>query len=307
MSRLVLNVQSSAGPCGVPFDAVDSVDGAGSPPPGGPLVSRLQVCDGLQSAYQINIGTSQAFRAFVTDLASAGASSDLSGAGLASYKVVRQQLSLLLARQDAGFTSTGVVNAATFTTGIAPGGLMSIFGTGLAGAGTATAVDMDGIEAAVISASPFQINAQVPSGVQPGNHTLHIHSAYGDAQQPVVVSAVAPRIFLIGTPPIGAVVNQDNSINTPSAPLTRGQMLVIYATGLGAVNRQGQLSVVAAPVTAILNGQELPVAFSGLTPGYIGLYQVNLPIPAATPPGLGISLTLKQGGVLSNTISVALQ
>ena len=57
----------------------------------------------------------------------------------------------------------------------------------------------------------------------------------------------------------------------------------------------------------LLNGQELPVAYAGLTPGYIGLYQVNLAVPASTPPGLGISLTLKQGGVLSNTISVALQ
>ena len=46
--------------------------------------------------------------------------------------------------KTASFTAAGVVNAATFTPGIAPGGLMSIFGTGLSGAGKATTVDMDG-------------------------------------------------------------------------------------------------------------------------------------------------------------------
>ena len=67
------------------------------------------------------------------------------------------------------------------------------------------------------------------------------------------------------------------------------------------------LARVITPVTVLLNGQELPVAFAGLTPGYIGLYQVNVAIPASIPPGLGISLTLKQGGELSNTVSVAFQ
>ena len=47
--------------------------------------------------------------------------------------------------------------------------------------------------------------------------------------------------------------------------------------------------------------------FAGLAPGYVGLYQVNVPIPAAAPPGLGISLTLKEGGQVSNTVIVALQ
>ena len=51
----------------------------------------------------------------------------------------------------------------------------------------------------------------------------------------------------------------------------------------------------SAPVTVVLNGTELPTAFAGLAPGYIGLYQVNVLIPAATPPGLGIPLTLKSG------------
>ena len=156
---------------------------------------------------------------------------------------------------------------------------------------------MDGTGAPVIFASPFQINAQVPPGIAPGVHTLRVSSPYGGAQQSVSVSAVAPAIFQMGSSTAGAVLNQDFSM----------QVLVVYATGLGAVARQGPLSVTVATVTAVVNGQELPAAFAGLAPGYVGLYQVNVPIPAATAPGLGVSLTLKEGGQVSNTVAVALQ
>jgi uncharacterized protein (TIGR03437 family) len=159
----------------------------------------------------------------------------------------------------------------------------------------------------VLWASAFQINAQVPPGMAPGVHTLRVSSVYGVAQQSVSVAATAPAIFEMGNSGMGAVLNQDFSMNGPANPLPRGQVLVVYATGLGAVMKQGQLSVTAAPVTAVVNGQELAVEFAGLAPGYVGLYQVNVRIPAATPPGLGVSLTLKEGGQLSNTVSVALE
>jgi uncharacterized protein (TIGR03437 family) len=122
-----------------------------------------------------------------------------------------------------------------------------------------------------------------------------------------MVAAVAPAIFLVGTPPVGAVENQDGSLNSPTNPLARGQVLIVYATGLGAVTKAGQLSRVNTPVTAIVNGIELPVSFAGLTPGFVGLYQVNVALPASSAPGLGLSLTLKQGGQLSNTVNIAMQ
>ena len=99
------------------------------------------------------------------------------------------------------------------------------------------------------------------------------------------------------------MTNTSYSLIGPSNPLPRGQAMVIYATGLGAVTQSGQFSVTKAPVTVVLNGTELPAAFAGLAPGFIGLYQVNVLIPAATPPGLGIPLSLKVGGQVSNTVS----
>jgi uncharacterized protein (TIGR03437 family) len=307
MQSMALEVNSAAGGCGWPLDLLDAVDSSGVPPAAGALISRIDVCDGSQPAYQIGVGAAQAYRAFATDLASGGASMDISGNAAATYKATRPVLALVVAPQDASFTADAVVNAATFTRGIAPGGILAIFGTGLSAPGGATAVDMDGVAATVLWASAFQINAQVPPGIAPGVHTLRVRSVYGVAQQSVGVSAIAPAIFLVGNSGMGAVLNQDFSMNGPANPLPRGQVLVVYATGLGAVARQGQLSVTTAPVTAVVNGQELPVEFSGLAPGYVGLYQVNVPIPAATPPGLGVSLTLKEGGQLSNTVAVALQ
>ncbi len=318
MSNLATAVSSGAGACANPIQLLDAVDSVGNAPVNGALVSRIVACDGSQPVYQISVGLSgnpQPFQAFVSDLGPGGSMIDISGSAPSVYKASRPKLALAIAPQDISFAASAVVNAATFTAGIAPGGIMAIFGEGLTGTGAPTSVDMDGIAVRLLYVSPFQVNAEVPLAAAPGVHTLHIQSAYGSAQQQVTVSVVAPQIFLVGNPVtgavVGALVNQDNSLNGPSNPLARGNTLVIYATGLGAVLKSGQFSVAAASVTVVLNGTELPAAFAGLAPGFIGLYQVNVIIPASTPPGLGLSLTLKQGdqsaGQMSNSVRVAIQ
>jgi uncharacterized protein (TIGR03437 family) len=304
MQSLTLAVQSPEGACGVPVELMDSVDGSGRSPGGGVLISRFLACDGAQTVYQIAAGASQPYRAFVTDLASAGSSFDVSGNSLATYQATRRQLNLVLSPQTASITAGSVVNAATFTGGIAPGGIVSIFGAGLSGPGVTTAVDVDGVAADVLLPTPFQINAVLPVGTSAGSHVLRVKSAFGSAQQTVMVSPVAPAIFQMGSPSVGAVTNQDNSLNTPQNPVLRGQSLVIYCTGLGATASQG---LAVTPVTVMLNGQELPASYAGQTPGVPGLYQVNVVVPAGTAPGLTVPITLKQGGQLSNTVNVSLE
>jgi uncharacterized protein (TIGR03437 family) len=306
MRSFTLNVASPAGACGAPLDLLDAVDSSGHPVQG-LLTSRVQVCDGSQPLYQIDIGTSPKFHALVTDLAAGGSSTDVSGSAPATYQATRPQLALVLSPVKASVAANAVVNGATFTSGIAPGGVMTIFGSGLSGTGFSTAVDVDGATAPVLFASPFQVNAQVPPGIAPGTHTLNLRSAFGSSQQTVTVSAAAPAIFLVGNPPVGAVLNQDATLNGPGNPLARGQLLVVYCTGLGATSPKGPYFVTNGTVTAVVNGTELPAAFAGLTPGYFGLYQVNVVIPLTLPPGLGLSLTLKEGGAASNTVFVALQ
>jgi uncharacterized protein (TIGR03437 family) len=308
MQTLSTAIASAAGACGTPLEMLDSVDASGSPPAAGPLVSRLTVCDGAQAAYQLQIGAAQSYRAQLTDLAPGGSMMDLSGSSPATYKVSRPQFYLAVGPQDVSFAASAVVNGATFEPGIAPGGILSIFGVGLYGPGKATTVDMDGAPLRLLLAtSPFQINAEVPLGMAPGVHSIRVQSAFGSAQQSVMVSAVAPGIFLLGNPPIGAITNTNYSLIGPTNPLPRGQSLVIYATGLGAVTQSGPYSVTTAPVSVVLNGTELVTSFAGLAPNYIGLYQVNVLIPASTPPGLGIPLMLKVGGQMSNAVPVSVQ
>jgi uncharacterized protein (TIGR03437 family) len=303
IGSMALEAQSVSGTCGVALDLIDSVDGVGTP--SGGLVSRLRACDGTDALYQVAVGASRPYRAFLTDLATAGSTIDLSGSSPATYRATRSLLNLVLAPQSASFTADGVVNGANFGPGLAPGGLMSIFGTGLSGTGTATAVDVDGVSAEVVSSSPFQVNAVVPGTVGAGTRTVQVRSAYGTAQHSVAVSDVAPAIFLIGSPPVGAVFNQDWTLNTSTLPVSRGQTLIIYATGLGSVAARNGIPVTTATVTAMVNGVELPVAFAGQV--YSGVYQVNLAIPAAIPPGLGTTLALKVGGQVSNTVPISVQ
>jgi uncharacterized protein (TIGR03437 family) len=84
-------------------------------------------------------------------------------------------------------------------------------------------------------------------------------------------------------------------------------VIVIYATGLGATVTQGKLQAAVTPVIVSLNGSNLKPAFAGLTPGFIGLYQINVQIPASTPPGLNLPLQILQGAGSGNLVSVAVQ
>ena len=83
--------------------------------------------------------------------------------------------------------------------------------------------------------------------------------------------------------------------------------MTVYCTNLGAVQAQESLFVTVSPVTALLNGTELPVQYAGLTPGFIGLYQANVPVPGGMAPGANSSLAIKAGSVLSNVVTVAIQ
>jgi uncharacterized protein (TIGR03437 family) len=185
--------------------------------------------------------------------------------------------------------------------------MISIFGAGLSDPAAQTTLDMDGTELTVLLASPFQINAVVPESVGVGSHALTVHSAFGSAQQQVNVVTVAPGIFQVGNPPVGAVTNTNWALIGPGNPLPRGQSLIIFATGLGTVAKDGNFANTTAAVTAVVNGTELPAQFAGLAPEYPGLYQVNVAIPPSTPPGLGIPLILKVGGQASNAVNTAIQ
>ena len=195
------------------------------------------------------------------------------------------------------------MNAATFGSDVAPGGIISIFGSGF---GSSSTVTVNGEPAKIFGSMAFQINAQIPADIAPGTATVNISSPNGTTSAQITVRAVAPEIFLI-SPAQAAITNQDNSLNTPTNPAFRGAAIVIYATGFGAVKPQNGLNVATTPMTVVVGGTELVTAFAGLTPGAIGLYQANVILPQNLPPGLTLPLFLKQGGATSNIAMVAVQ
>ncbi len=133
----------------------------------------------------------------------------------------------------------------------------------------------------------------------------------GTASQGINVTAAAPGIFVIGSTAggtaLGAILNQDGSINNANNPIPRGQYISIYGTGLGTTVLQQGLQVATASVQIRWTDPPLNPSYAGLTPGIAGLYQVNVQIPAGTPPGISHALVTQAAGQMSNTVALAVE
>jgi uncharacterized protein (TIGR03437 family) len=302
-SNAPVALTSAAGSCGptLQFPGVAAVAGATPASPPGTLY--FGACNGTAAAYELDAGPG-AFNLTFTDLSPNGGRTFASGPPPASYQIVSNGQNWTASPLIA-LIAGSVVNAASYTTAIAPGGLISIFGAGLAGSvtGQSTTVQIGGQAAKVVAATPFQVNAQVPSGVSAGTAQLTVGSASGSAQQQVAIGSVAPAIFSISATQ-AAITNLDNSLNAPSNPAKRGSYLIIYATGFGAVSAAGAATT---PLSVVIGGLSIPAAYAGVSSGGAGLNQANVLLPATMPPGLALPLYLKQGGVVSNTVAVAIQ
>jgi uncharacterized protein (TIGR03437 family) len=99
-------------------------------------------------------------------------------------------------------------------------------------------------------------------------------------------------------------------------PVSRGEFLEIYATGLGEVDHappdgfpasENPLSRTVATPSVSIGDIAAPVTFSGLAPNFVGLYQVNVLVPDGTPVGNTVPLRLSIGGESANEVTVAVQ
>jgi uncharacterized protein (TIGR03437 family) len=297
---------SAAGASGVTLDLPGIAATPGTSGAAGVPDFLQRFCDGAQSLYELDETPSGQFDLTLTDLATPGNHDDLLGSGPASFQISRPGVVWTAVPETLSFAANAIVNAASFTPDIAPGGLFTVFGSGLSLAGGTTSVQINGEAVSLVAQTPFQISGPIPSDLSPGSYPFAVSSPFGSASQSVTIQAVAPEIFQL-TGGGGAILNQNGSLNTPATPASRGSTIVIYCTGLGAVAPQGSLSVATTPASAVLNGTQLPVAYAGLAPGFVGLYQVNLAIPVATPPGTAIPLSIQQGGIAGNSVKVAIQ
>jgi uncharacterized protein (TIGR03437 family) len=226
------------------------------------------------------------------------------------------------------FTSQSVLNAASFEPGVVPGGLVTIFGTGLSSgiSGTVfvggdtsyegTSVRIGGIPSPIISitGSPNeQLNVQVPFELPAGSQTnVQVENNGSSATIGGIVSYPShPGIFnvpLDEQTSVGAVIHADTgALVTPDNPAVHGQVVSLFITGggplspavqTGAPAPLGVVPVMTLPVVVGVDNKGSEVLFKGYAPGFIGLYQINFRIPADATCGLA-SLNVRVGNVVS--------
>jgi len=236
-------------------------------------------------------------------------------------------------------TPGGIVSAANPVLGasIAPGEFISIYGSNLAPTNAAstsssfsttlagTQVLLGGQPLPLQFVSPGLINAVVPFATPVNGFQELLISQNGAYSLPesVVVASTSPAIFTQSENGQGAgviVVYKSNGTvyeTSPTNPASTGDLLLVYAAGLGPVN-PGVLDGVAAPssapfpttvnpVTATVGGQTAQVQFAGLAPGYTGVYQVNLVVPQGVAAGADVPIVLTIGGFSSSAATVTIQ
>jgi uncharacterized protein (TIGR03437 family) len=174
------------------------------------------------------------------------------------------------------------------------------------------------------TAGSSQINAQVPwELVAPGTTaTVNVvvsHDGVSSAPTPVTVGPFSPGIFASGN--LAVAVNLDGTLvwaaNTVAGVTTHaakpGDTIIVYATGLGAVTpsvNDGAASLDALRQTltqpvVLVGGLNAQVQFSGLSPQFVGVNQLNIVIPNV-PAGNNVPIQIQVGGITSpNNITIA--
>jgi uncharacterized protein (TIGR03437 family) len=225
------------------------------------------------------------------------------------------------------FTSTaGIVNAASSQPSIAPGSLISIYGSSLASANgsaanvplpqalSGTSVTVDGTPVPLLFVSPTQINAQVPYEAKTGDVKVIVKS--GSAQSlpvDIQVQPTGPGVLTVLPTNHALVVNvDDGSPNSTQSPAKPGHYVTAYLTGQGLLDNPVPTGAAAplspfshalADVQAKIGGQAAVVQFAGLAPNFVGLLQLNLQVPIVAPGEQSFEVSI--GGVAANVTIIS--
>jgi uncharacterized protein (TIGR03437 family) len=184
----------------------------------------------------------------------------------------------------------GVLNAASRVTTalLPPGGRLALQGANFPASAAEVNVLIGGSLAKVVSSAPEEIQVVAPTALDGITETYVIVNARGFSTSPQTV-AVAPADPGLYALPDGSYASAGGSIT-------------VTATGLGAVNAAGNVTV--AP-TAKLGDLAATVTSATLPAGADGVYQLKITIPAGASGAL--PLTVSQNGATSNAITVNVQ
>jgi uncharacterized protein (TIGR03437 family) len=216
-----------------------------------------------------------------------------------------------------------IVNAADLTKPIAPGGLVTLFGTNLSPTNMATSqiplptaladscMSVNGTLLPLLFTSPTQINAQLPFNAT-GTSSLVLYTPGGISDTfNFTVQATAPSVFRTANGTATIVRDVDGKFITNNTPIHLNEHLTIYLTGMGATNptvAAGAASPVNPPAianvppTITIGGSSIFVLWAGLAPNQVGVYQIDALVPFhGIPTGDNIPFKIAQG-LASTTI-----
>jgi len=233
--------------------------------------------------------------------------------------------------QPPGPETPTILNSATFSPGIAPGGLVTFIGPGLTETiqGVVTnqtqmqgySVSFDGLTAPILALvnqnGVEQINAQVPFEESSGtSDSVMIATPLGSiVLANVTVGEYAPGIFSSGAStingqsyPIAAALRPDGTYVSASNPALPGENITFFATGLGQTVPLASTGVAGLPGQVVgsalyagVNNAGDAVVSAIYEPGAIGVYAVTIQIPATATGGaaqpLGLLMVDLEGNV----------
>jgi len=196
---------------------------------------------------------------------------------------------------------TSVVNAGSYTTSLAPGSAAAAFGTNLPTSAAAGAL-VGGQTAPVLLATATQWSVAIPYNAATGSSTIQIATS---AAFPITLSQYAPALFSADGSGQGSVVAQRvlaNSTPTVSAaaPAFPGDTIILYATGLGAIDANSHPSPLP---TVTVGGQPVTVVTAVAVTANPGTYQVTIQLPVTTPSG-SLPVVLSIGGASSQSLAM---
>jgi uncharacterized protein (TIGR03437 family) len=210
--------------------------------------------------------------------------------------------------QAPSFSSDSIVNSANGSpASLTPNGLATVYGKNLAyftaavsladvGAGTlptrlgSVRVTVGIWIAPLLYVSPTQINFVIPVGLTAGQYKLTVEREGTSAQAEITLLETAPGLFVVDNGKLAAT-HADGKLITTESAAQPGEIIVVYGAGLGRTDpRQldGVIPRVAASILRmdslriLLDEHPLPAAsilYAGITPGYPGLYQINIRLP----------------------------
>jgi uncharacterized protein (TIGR03437 family) len=209
-----------------------------------------------------------------------------------------------------------VVSAADQSTAVAPGTLISVIGSGLPTALGDACLTANGATVPLLrSVSATEATGQLPFNID-GNTQLTLRTQGGVSDNlNITIRPTAPSVFRgSGESADGASIFRaaNNMLVSESNPVREGDDLVIFATGLGRTTPaisageaapSDPLSVAVTPADVSLDGIPLQVVYAGLTPGGVGVYQINVRAPYGLNEGQAVPLVIRQGG-MATTVAV---